>query len=213
MCLETLSLSPDKFLWVSWAPNTKLKGECQEYIFFSKSTFFHCACVHKKWGLTHRPQSWLTTSGQSSVGSETVRNRGATPKCHHSCKTAEHKSQITEICTPRPPDNENRAAFEWLLPERRSGSRPALCFVGFTTSEELQILQLLAELSVHVWAAAWERTRGRCYRATLPLLGPDVLPPSSSHSAWGRVQPTADYITQTFILMTWMFWLTAARTS
>lgn len=104
------------------------------FLFFP-STFFQCPCVHKKWGLTHRPQSWLTTSGRTSFGSRTVRNRGATPKCHHSCKTAEHKSQITEICTLRPPDNENRAAFEWLLPEECSGSCPALCFVGFTMSK------------------------------------------------------------------------------
>lgn len=123
---------------------TAVTLSCQEQFFFSKSTFFQCSCVHKEWGLTHRPQSWLTTSGRSSVGSKTVRNRGATPKCHHSCKTAEHKSQITEICTPRPPDNENRVAFEWLLPEECSGSCPALCFVGFTMSKKLQIPQLLA---------------------------------------------------------------------
>lgn len=34
------------------------------------------------------------TSGRSSAGSRTVRNRGATPKCHHSCKTAEHKAKL-----------------------------------------------------------------------------------------------------------------------
>lgn len=139
--------------------------------FFFRSTFFQCACVHKKWGLTHRPQSWLTTSGRSSVGSETVRNRGATPKCHHSCKTAEHKSQITEICTLRPPDNENRAAFEWLLPELCSGSCPALCFVGFTMSKELQIPQLLADIRVHVWVVVWEFILGQlCYYHAMLLL-------------------------------------------
>lgn len=102
--------------------------------FFSKSTFFQCACVQKKCGLTHRPRSWLTTSSRTSVGSKTVRNRGATPKCHHSCKTAEHKSRITEICTLRPLCNENRAR---LLPEEWSGSCPALCFTRFTMNREL----------------------------------------------------------------------------
>lgn len=82
-------------------------------VYLFKSTFFQCACVHKKRGLTHSPSSWLTTSGQSSVGRKIVRNRGATPKCHHSCKTAEHKSQITEICIPKLPDKENRGTFEW----------------------------------------------------------------------------------------------------
>lgn len=52
----------------------------------------------------------------SGVGSETVRNRGATPKCHHSCKTAEHKSQITEICSTRPPVPENRAGLRGDCP-------------------------------------------------------------------------------------------------
>lgn len=75
----------------------------------SKPTVSGSACVHKRWGLTRRPQSWLATSGRSSLGSGTVRNRGATPKCHHSCKTAEHKSQITEICTPRPRGREKGA--------------------------------------------------------------------------------------------------------
>lgn len=87
-------------------------------IYLFKSIFF--LCVHKEWGLTHRPQSWLPTSGRTSVGSETVRNRGATPKCHHSCKTAEYKSLITEICTPRPPYNENRAAFDSAAAAGRS---------------------------------------------------------------------------------------------
>lgn len=82
----------------------------------ARKIFFESACVHKKWGLTHRPQSWLTTSGRSSFGSKTVRNRGATPKCHHSCKTAEHKSQITEICTLRPLDHENRACLSGCCP-------------------------------------------------------------------------------------------------
>lgn len=115
-------------------------------IFFFKSSFLQCSCVHKKWGLTHRPQCWPTTSGRRSVGSETVRNRGATPKCHHSCKTAEHKSQITEICNPRPPDNENRASFEWPLPAERSVSCPVLYFVGFTMSKKRRIPQLPADV-------------------------------------------------------------------
>lgn len=146
-------------------------------IYFFQSTFFHRVCVHKKWGLTRRPQSWLTTSGRSGVGSRTVRNRGATPKCHHSCKTAEHKGLITEICTPRPPDNENRAAFDWLLLERRSASCPALCYVGFTMSVELQIPQLLAGIRVHVWVAVWEITPGQpcCHPATLLLIRPLVV--------------------------------------
>lgn len=173
---------------------TVVSLDCQEFFFFFKSTFFQYACVHKKWGLTYRPQSWLTTSGRSSVGSKTVRNRGATPKCHHSCKTAEHKSQITEICTPRPPNNENRAAFEWLLPEECSGSCPALCFVGFTMSKELQIPQLLADIRVHVWVVVWEFILGqpRCYHAMLLLI----------KLVWGRAGLTIGYIMQTFILMT-----------
>lgn len=154
------------------------------FFFFFESTFFQCACVHKKWGLTHRPQSWLTTSGRSSVGSKTVRNRGATPKCHHSCKTAEHKSQITEICTPRPPNNENRAVFEWLLPEECSGSCPALCFVGFTMNKELQIPQLLADIRVHVWVAVWKFILGqpRYYCAMLLPIKPNTQWICCSHT-------------------------------
>lgn len=87
------------------------------FLLTSKLTVSGSACVHKRWGLTRRPQSWLATSGRSSLGSGTVRNRGATPKCHHSCKTAEHKSQITEICTPRPRGREKRAGV-WVAAAR-----------------------------------------------------------------------------------------------
>lgn len=172
-----------------------LKKPTARNFFFFKSTFFQCACVHKKWGLTHRPQSWQTTSGRSSVGSKTVRNRGATPKCHHSCKTAEHKSQITEICTPRPPDNENRAVFEWLLPEERCGSHPALCFVGFTMSKELQIPQLLADFRVQ-WVVMWEFIRGqpRYYHAMLLLIKPDAQWMCCSRTVWGKAWLTIGYI-------------------
>lgn len=38
-----------------------------------------------------------------------MRNRGATSECEHSCTTVEYKRPITEICSPRPPCNENRA--------------------------------------------------------------------------------------------------------
>ncbi|KAL1249973.1 hypothetical protein QQF64_020978 [Cirrhinus molitorella] len=74
----------------------------------------------------------------SSIGSGTVRNRGATPKCQHSCRTAEHKSLITEICSRRPPDSENRAAFDWPLPESGSVTCPPISDVRFTAREELQ---------------------------------------------------------------------------
>lgn len=68
----------------------------------------------------------------SSTGSGTVRNRGATPKCQHSCRTAEHKSLITEICSQRPPDSENRAAFDWPLPESSSVTCSPISDVRFT---------------------------------------------------------------------------------
>lgn len=131
--LKPLSYSLENWPWKkhSTAVLTHLPG-----VYFFKSTFFQCGCVHKKWGLTRRPPSWLTTSGRSSVGSKIVRNRGATPKCHHSCKTAEHKSQITEICTPRPPDNENRGAFERLLPENGQWKLSCVMFHGTYYEQE-----------------------------------------------------------------------------
>lgn len=96
-----------------WAWEEK---EAAIYINWQDDLVNHLLCVHKKWGLTHRPQPWLRTSGPSGVGSKTVRNRGATPKCHHSCKTAEHKSHITEICTTRPPVPENTASLKGDCP-------------------------------------------------------------------------------------------------
>ncbi len=88
----------------------------------------------------------------SSIGSGTVRNRGATPKCQHSCRTAEHKSLITEICSRRPPDSENRAAFDWPLPESGSVTCPPISDVRFTAHKELQ------DSTAAVWhqpARAW----------------------------------------------------------
>lgn len=123
-------------------------------------------------GLTHGPQSWQPTSGRSSVGSETVRNRGATPKCHHSCKTAEHKSQITEICSPRPTDNENRAAFERLLQWKLS----CVMFRGIYYEQELQIPQLLADIRLHVWVVVWKfiLSQPGYYCAMLLLIQPSA---------------------------------------
>lgn len=46
--------------------------------------------------------------------------------------------------------------FEWLLPEERGGSGPTLCLLGFTRHKDLQIPQLLADISVHVWEVLWE---------------------------------------------------------
>lgn len=88
----------------------------------------------------------------SSIGRGTVRNRGATPKCQHSCRTAEHKSLITEICSRRPPDSENRAAFDSTLPESGSVTCPPISDVRFTVRKELQ------DSTAAVWhqlARAW----------------------------------------------------------
>lgn len=148
--------------------------------FFFKSTFSQCSCVHKKWGLTHRPQSWLATSGQSSVGSEIVRNRGATPKCHHSCKTAEHRSQITEICTPRPPNNENRGTFEWLLQWKLS----CIMFRGIYHEQETPDSTAAGRHHSAASVAVWEFTllQPHYYCAMLLCMKPGAQGMHCSHS-------------------------------
>lgn len=144
-CVSTQLFHSLKALNCSWGGEVHCGLIHSPVVYLFKSSFFHRARVHKKWGLTHRPPSWLTTSGQTSVGSKIVRNRGATPKCHHSCKTAEHKGQITEICTLRLPDNENRGTLEWLLPEPRSAvevllQRAVCCHEQETQGEVLMIV-------------------------------------------------------------------------
>lgn len=150
--------------------------------FFFKSTFSQCSCVHKKWGLTHRPQSWLATSGRSSVGSEIVRNRGATPKCHHSCKTAEHRSQITEICTPRPPNNENRGTFEWLLQWKLS----CIMFRGIYHEQETPDSTAAGRHHSAASVAVWEFTllQPHYYCAMLLCMKPGAQGMHCSHSVW-----------------------------
>lgn len=55
-----------------------------------------------------------------------------------------------------------------------SGSGPALCSLGFTMSEELQIPQLLADIRVHVWVSVWELVQGQPhYYAMLLLIKPN----------------------------------------
>lgn len=45
--------------------------------------------VHKEWGLTDLTLGCWPAARR--LGKKSVRNKGATPKCHHSCKTAEQK--------------------------------------------------------------------------------------------------------------------------
>lgn len=46
--------------------------------------------------------------------------------------------------------------LEWLLPEECGGSGPTSCLLGFTRRKDLQIPQLLADISVHMWEVLWE---------------------------------------------------------
>lgn len=48
--------------------------------------------------------------------------------------------------------------FERLPLEERGGSAPPLCLLGFTRRKDLQIPQLPADISVHVWEVWWEFT-------------------------------------------------------
>lgn len=137
-------------------PDFKKKKKKQSVTSFfspltSKRTASGSACVHKRWGLTRGPQSWPATSGRSSLGSGTVRNRGATPKCHHSCKTAEHKSQITEICTPRPRGCEKKELGDWVAAARWKWSH--VVFAGIYPAQEPPDSTAAGR---HQWDVLWE---------------------------------------------------------
>lgn len=120
----------------------KILGGCRNSptVFISKSTISQYACVHKEWGLTADLRLGRRPVAGAALAERSWETGGRHPNVITAAKLLSTKRQITEICTPRLPDNENRGAFEQLLHELRSAVEVVLHYVLWDSPQKPQLL-------------------------------------------------------------------------